>query len=481
MKHLKKLASLLLALVMVLSLATTAFAADDGDTDNGKITINDAIAGQTYTIYQILDLESYNETAKAYSYKATAEWKSFVEGTSVKDIYLVTDDQGYVTWKESADVAEFAKLAKTFAASLTSNQGQKVAESTTVIFDNLDLGYYLIDTTLGTICSLDTTNNEVTMEEKNEEPTQEKEVKEDSTGNFGTENTAQVGDKVEFKITVHAKPGALNYVVHDEMSEGLTFNNDVVVTAGSTTLTAGTDYTVTTSNLGDTCDFHITFAQTYLNSITANTDIVITYSATLNDKAVISTDANTNKSKLDYSNKDNTSTEWDETKTYAFKFDLVKTDSSNKVLDGAEFELYDAQKDGNKIALVKESDGTYRIATKAEYEAEGFTSAVIETTNGQAVIEGLDANTTYWLEEIEAPAGYNKLPGRVEVEIENANLTGTVVDNAWTEGGVHVINNAGSELPSTGGMGTTIFYVLGAVLMLGAAVILITKRRMSVR
>ena len=86
----------------------------------------------------------------------------------------------------------------------------------TVVFDNLNLGYYLVDTTLGTLCFLDTTAKEVMIAEKNEEPTVDKEVKEDSTGEFGSTNTAQIGDTVEFRTTIHAKKGAQSYVLHDK-------------------------------------------------------------------------------------------------------------------------------------------------------------------------------------------------------------------------------------------------------------------------
>ncbi len=316
----------------------------------------------------------------------------------------------------------------------------------------------------------------MTIKEKNTPPTITKEVQEDDGGAWGESNTAEVGDTVNFKITVAAKPGAQSYIVHDKMSEGLTFNADSVAIAGAT---KDTDYTVVTEGLTDGCTFHIVFTQTYLDKITTSTDIVITYSAVLNEKAVISTGSNDNEAKLSYGDESKTETEKDETKTYTFKFDLVKTDSDNKVLDGAKFELYDAKTAGDKIALVKESDGTYRIATGAEATAEGFTSAIIETTDGQAVIKGLDANTTYWLQETEAPAGYNKLAERVEVKMEDANLGATVTEDAWTAGGVHVVNNAGSELPETGGIGTTLFYIIGGVLVLAAVVLLITKKRMA--
>ena len=165
MKHAKKLASLLLALVMVLSLATTAFA--EGET--GSITINDAVVGQTYTIYQILDLESYNTTTNAYSYKATTAWNTFINSDAIKGTYVEVDAQGYVTWKDGADAAAFAKAAQKYAKDNSiANQGSVTATTTTVSFTGLDLGYYLVDTTLGTLCSLDTTNPDVVMEEKNE-------------------------------------------------------------------------------------------------------------------------------------------------------------------------------------------------------------------------------------------------------------------------------------------------------------------------
>ena len=110
-------------------------------------------------------------------------------------------------------------------------------------------------------------------------------------------------------------------------------------------------------------------------------------------------------------------------------FDIIKTDSNGKVLNGAKLELYDAPTGGNKIALVKETNGDYHVATDAEKKKEEFTPDVIEA--GKVTVKGLDANTPYWLEETEAPAGYNKLSGRVKVEIANSNLTTTMTGNTW--------------------------------------------------
>ena len=172
MNKTRTLFSALLALMLAVCLIVPAMA--EGET--GSITINDAVVGQTYTIYQILDLESYNASANAYAYKATTAWNTFINSDAIKGTYVEVDAQGYVTWKTGADAAAFAKAAQKYAKdnSIT-NQGS-VTATTTVNFSGLDLGYYLVDTTLGTLCSLDTTNPNVTMEEKNEVPTNVKTV-----------------------------------------------------------------------------------------------------------------------------------------------------------------------------------------------------------------------------------------------------------------------------------------------------------------
>lgn len=467
MKKMKKLASLMLALVMVLSMAMTVTAANGTNTSDGKITINNAVKDQTYTIYQILKLESYDTDKKAYSYKATDDWSDFINSDEIKDIYVIVDDNGYVTWKTGASAAEFAAKAKEYAKNCD-DQGTVKAESGTVEFTGLNLGYYLVDSTLGSVCSLDTTNPTVTIKEKNGEPTVDKNVKEGES--WGKKNDASVGDTVYFETTINVVDGnPKNYVLHDKMSAGLTFDGSVEVKVNGTKITEG--YTLITEGITDGCTFEIKFTD---GTLKPNDVVTVTYSAVLNENAVIYDSANTNDTKLVYG--ENGTTEWVQTKTYTYKFDLVKTDTSNKVLTGAEFKLYDAEEGGNEIALVDKGNGVYRVATSDEKSVSGFESAVIKA--GQVTIEGLDSGT-YWLEETKAPDGYNKLSGRKEVKIEDKNLDATVESDIWTAGGVKVENKTGTELPSTGGMGTTIFYVLGSILVIGAAVLLITRKRMS--
>ena len=195
MRHVKKVLGAMMAMFMVLAVSvTTAFAAVNDN--SGKITINDAVDGHTYNAYQILVLESYDEAHEAYAYRANAGWANWLK---TQTQYVSIDAQGYVTWVEKADAAAFAKAAIAHAEEASIQPARTVtANGTTVEFTELNLGYYLVDTSLGTLCSLNTTTPEVEMFEKNEQPPVKKEVKEDSTGNWGEENTAEIGQTVEF-------------------------------------------------------------------------------------------------------------------------------------------------------------------------------------------------------------------------------------------------------------------------------------------
>lgn len=472
MRHLKQFLGAVFAALMVFAMTVTpAFAAHGTNNNSGSITIDNAEEGHTYSAYQVLVLESYNTDANAYSYKAASGWGDWLK-TQTK--YVNVDAQGYVTWVQNADAAAFAKAALAHAKEANiAAKATKTADSTTVQFTGLNLGYYLVDTTVGTLCSLNTTNPNAVMEEKNVLPPVTKEVKEDSTGNWGEENTAEIGQTVEFRSTIGAKPGAESYVLHDVMSAGLTLDPDSIQATG---LTKGQDantgdYHVVTTGLNDGCTFEVVFHQSYLDTITTDTDIVVTYNAVVNENAVIAGDGNSNKTQLKFGEDSDYESTWDETKTYTFKVDVVKTDEDNKVLDGAQFKLYDAKTGGKEIALVQESAGVYRLA-KDDETGVGY----ITTVDGQLEIKGFDANTNYYLEETKAPDGYHKLPARVEIAVEEANLEASVSNDTWQSGGVHIVNKTGDLLPVTGGMGTTIFYVVGGAIVIAAAATLVYRK-----
>lgn len=509
MKKMKKLASLMLALIMVLSLHVTAFASEETNvsipTGTGKITIDNAVSGQTYTLYQILKLESYDKAAGAYSYKIADGWDTFINGNDVKDTYVKVEN-GYVTWiakDTEADnqkaAADFAKLAKKYAEDNTSTlpKNEVKANSSTVTFTDLALGYYLVDSTQGTLCSLDTTDTEVTMKEKNTEPTCVKEVKEGNT--YGSVNDAEIGQKVSFRSTITLPVGSENICYHDTM-DGMNLS-----TAEDEKVTVYTDENMTTKlentsnanyevkirnndTLSDsTCTFEVAFKQTYLDSLTETTTLYIGYSATVKADAAVGGAGNANTSHLSYGDVVNPMTTLvSTTKTYTWSFGIHKYTTKNSTemqLAGAKFVLLKKSSDTattpDKVAVI--SNGifsSWKDIPEASSESGTITwdadVTLTTTADSDITVSGLDAGT-YYLREIEAPKGYNKLETDVEVVISPT----TAVDGkSMTLSAVtaKVENKSGSKLPSTGGMGTTIFYVAGSILLLGALLLLILKK-----
>lgn len=488
MKRVKRVLALLAAFALVLAMAVPAWA--EGKT--GSITVQNAKENEEYKIYRIFDLESYSENS--YSYKMSAKWSKAGFATDSAFTSCFETVNGYIKPKaEFTDeaAATFAKNALAFAKEKNiEDDGHQTAGKAGVSFSSLSLGYYLLDTSLGTLCSLDTTNPAAILREKNDSPTIEKKVKEND--NWDTDSNAKIGDKVEYQVTIHAKKGAENYVLTDTMDNGLTFNNDIVVKAGTNDLVLNKDYTVKTKT-SDSIEntFELTFTKTYLDSLTENTtDIVVTYSATINEKAVVADAANKNTAKLKYGN--NSETVPSQTNTYTYKFDLVKIDgTTKKLLSNVEFKLYEAATGsvdgeyvvrGEPIQFVKKGN-TYRVAEDAT--VEGVTDTIVTKDSGKVTIEGLDKKT-YYLSETKPLDGYNKPNGAFSVDLTSGNLVTTTtiekdtVVNATNAQNAKVIeNNTGAVLPSTGGMGTTVFYVVGGGLMAVAVVLLVTKKRME--
>lgn len=462
MRHMRKLLALLMVFAVVLALATTAFAADG---EGNTISVKDAQANETYNLYKMLDL-SVDLDKNAYSYILNGEWAAFFTGTGAGAAYVDIDTVGdiqYVTWKEDKGTAEdmeaFGKLAAAYADDLSALDSKKPDADGTIVFDGLTPGYYLITSTNGTLAIVDTTpdKEDVVIEEKNEDPTVTKQVMEDSTSEYGMANSAQIGDTINYTSTVTVHKGAKNLVVHDSMSASLTLNADSVVVAG---LTKGDDYDVITTGLSDGCTFEIVFKQAYLDNVRETTELVVNYNAVLNENAKVAEDA-TNAIHLTWGDNSESATITTITNTYKFAvLKYVAGDTQKALLANAVFQL---QKDGNVVKLIKESETEYRVANGDEANAvETFTTVA----TGNIVINGVDLDA-YQLVEITPPAGYNQLKTPVDVTVDAEN-----------ELVVEVENNAGTELPSTGGIGTTIFYVIGGILVLGAVVLLVTKKRM---
>ena len=449
----------------------------EGAPVNGSININKAANGETYDIYRIFDLESYTtgENGK-YSYTLSEKWANVGFGTADAFTTYFKLENGYVypknesSYNDSATAAEFAVKALAFAKEKKiDNDGSQEVTNGSVAFTGLTLGYYLVDTSLGTLCSLTTTNPTVRIDEKNSVPDIEKNIVENNQ--LVSSNNATIGSTINYQVTIHAKKGATGYVLTDTLSAGLTFNNDVKVKIGETSYTSPADYTVAT---GTSNDFTVTFNQSMLDKLTGNTDILVTYSATLNKDAVIHDGVNKNTVKLHYGNNSETTEKTTSTSTY--KFDLVKTDASNTLLAGAKFKLYDSQEGGKEIKLTEVNDHTYRPAVGDEKGDD-----IVTIGNAPITIQGL-ANGTYWLEEIQQPAGYNKLTKRKSVKLENGNNIATMEGTTYNpanNGGLHIVNQSGTVLPGTGGMGTTLFYIVGGGLMVAAFVLLIAKKRME--
>ncbi len=488
MKTTKKLLAVLLSVAMVLAMSvTTGLTAFAANTD-GSITITDTVEGQTYNIYEILTLESYDANTGAYVYKAAStDWEAFLTSTDAA-AYVSVDSNGYVTWANastsSATAAAFAALALTYAnTNNISPTASTVAAGTTVTFTGLDTGYYLVESTTGTLVELTTTDPNVTINEKNDVPELLKHVLEGST--WGETNNVNVGETVYFKSVITAATGAESYIYHDTLGTGLTFDStSVEITytnnVPETYTLDASYYTLVYDATTDPQTFTIEFDQSFLNTVVDGWQITITYEATLNEDALISTSGNlqgnTNTAYVSYGDNSNYVTATSVTNTYTYQFDVYKYTGSTP-LAGATFTLALQSSSSTLIQFVEESANVYRVATAEEIADSSITKYTEITTDstGTFTLKGLDAGS-YYLTETEAPTGYQTLSDPIEVEITSAGVVrvgGLIVSQ------VEVENNTGSKMPVTGGIGTTIFYIIGAILVIGAGVLLVVRRRMN--
>lgn len=523
----KKFFAILLCLTMILGLATTAAAAG-----TSSITVSNPAVGDTYNLYKIFDA-TYADGNIAYTIDRNSEWYNDVAAaTNLFELTLTADDDATATVHTYVVTVKNGVTGKTIGEALGAKLDGKTTAADpkvvgtgekTISFTGLEYGYYLIanGNTAKSVVTLDSTTPNATVVDKNESTPDWPEEPEE--GKDADVKSASVGDTVTFTIQVDTTNYAKTtvdgkevikqiekYVITDTPDDGYTLDKSSV-SAKLQVPTADTDedgnviykdvangaLTVKTSEVGKTYNFEIVWAtknaeNTYTSLYQSPARIVLTYNATVNDK-VQSVNKNEANFKY-YFVGETTPEEPDDPRkelVYSYTIDLNKITEVKKTVDdeevvekkpltGAEFKLYADEALTNEIKVVKDGDN-YRVATAKEIAADQEVVDVIEA--GHVNIKGLAAGT-YYLVETKAPAGYNKLKDAVKVEIEEKNTgdpsemsDADITAIEVTPVGAEVINNAGVELPATGGIGTTIFYVVGGVLVVAAGVLLVVKKR----
>lgn len=513
MKKMKKISGLLLALVMVFAMSATAFAA--------KITITTGETGSEFAAYKLLNATDGGEGKIAYTVNETYR-------TILQEVTGKTDDADIIAYIADLDdeaIRTFADSVYAKVKSMTANATTKTGE-----FANVDQGYYLIvetkvgtnpDTSTGSysLVMLDTAGNQdITIAAKEDTPTVVKKLKEknDSTGettDWQDGADYDIGDSVPFQLTGTVSSKIADYETyyyefHDTLSKGLTLDatydesDNTVIVSGVTVKIDGVDvtndFTITAVKNNDgTTSLSVKCANIEgitTTTVSAFSKIVVEYNATLNEDANIGSAGNPNVVYLEYSNNpydkgdgtDKPETgKTPEDKVIVFTYQMVanKVDKNGNALNGAGFTLYKYDAEANDYVVIGK-------------EITGVTTFTFT---------GLDAGK-YKLVETTVPNGYNKaadlyfiVEATYDTDAANPALTalevkdekGAVLSNPDDENALFsatlstgvvstkVVNQSGTELPSTGGVGTTVFYVLGSILVLAAAVLLITKRRMQ--
>lgn len=517
MKSTKKLLALLLSAILLLSLLPAAFATEvdtdagaSGDTpaeqnpptDNPtySLTITATENNREYELYQVFKgtLHTEENGDKILSDVVYgASWNNHAVGTPVDDTVL----QGYVE-----DTAE-DNIDKFLAYKGNPIKNVK-ATGTTAMFENLPAGYYVV-LEAGNVTGYAAKSKHIIqvvgnteVAAKMEVPTSQKKVMDtnDSTGaTTGWQDSADydIGDKVPFQLTATVAkniqdfkgPYALTF--HDTQSEGLTFNpNSVVVKIDGNTVTTG--YTVVTQGIDDNCTFHVKFddLRAYKEQdihVHGGSVVTVEYTSTLNEHAEIGAAGNPNDMHITFSNNPNSTdpeengeTPNDRVIVFTYQLQVLKyngTDAGPNELpmEGAEFTLYKKNPAG----------GYDLVKTITPEKAEDIGYGVRFAYNFVGVDDG-----DYKLEETKAPAGFNTadpiyftISAEHQENADNPHLIelkGTdPIRTAGSQLNMAVHNYRGNTLPSTGGMGTTVFYVLGSILAVGAAILLVSKKRMN--
>ena len=496
MKKMKRLVALALSVVMVLAMSVVAFAQNE----DGTYNITAPKTNHQYEIYQIFTGDLSGETLSNVKWGANAknENDSVIAGTEVPETVI----NALTAVNSSSDTEKLAVIKK------YANLKNPVETITNGATYKAPAGYYLIKDKDDSVTGDDAYTlyivkvaGDVTIQPKSEKPSFEKKIKDTNdtegvTSDWQDSADYDIGDKIPFQLkgTVaanYADYKTYYFAFHDKEGQGLTFDSDSVeVYVDGVKITSG--YEVKTSGKTHSdCTFEIVFEDLKdIDSVHANSVITAEYKSRLNENAVLGSQGNVNEAKLEYSNNPNNEqvgrpekpgeTPWDNVIVFTYKVVVNKVDSDNKALEGAEFTL---------SKKVKNEDGTETTTNIAVIKNEAGTTFTFK---------GLD-DGKYTLTETKTPSGYNTIKpitfnvtathdikwitkDRTEVltKLEGNKVTGEITFTASEKEGslsANVVNKKGSQLPSTGGIGTTIFYVVGGILMAGAAVLLITKRR----
>lgn len=495
MKTTRKILAMVLAVIMVMSLATTAFAAqtvDSGKGGSASITIANASKGETYKVVKLFDASVTGAEDGSIVYTGTipSELSNYFETVN-----------GYIQFKADAnEEAAFAAM-KTWAGSQTATASE-TSDGSALTFTNLRYGYYVITTTQGTAITVDSTNPNATVYDKN--------TKEPSITKTANDTDVDIGQTVTYTLesmtanylgTGEDAKQVTKYVIKDTLPAWL---SEVTVTGIKIDQPNGEDKVLTVEQFGNDKKIEIAWVDANNNSLYENgSKIVITYTAKLNAQATIDGAGNKNTVTLTPYVKDgDTEKPWDNTwkddeTIYTYAAALQKVDENKKPLAGAKFAA-------KGLTVEKVSDGVYRVVSYVS-TSQTYGTEMETDSEGQLVILGLSSESKLTVQETAAPAGYNKLTTTVEMtpvktgeEIKATQTTiyydanGKVTDQKTSisytkttynvsllKTAIVVINQAGTELPSTGGVGTTLFYVIGGLMMLMAVVLLVTKKRMA--
>ena len=514
MKRMKKIMAVLLAAIMTMAMAVTAFAAE-GASGTNTLTVNvkdgQNLNGQTINLYKLFDVTESNSgetTNYAYTVNTAIGYKDAIKSALGPSFTGTTDEEyaaAVLALKDTEGaVQKFANdftadaLTKNLSATATSGKITEDSNKTSYTFNNLTAGYYLVYVTGGkeiqsSLVTVDATTNTVNL--KTEAPSIEK---------TADKTTVNIGDVVTYTVkgSIPDTTGYAQYVykIHDESSTGLDFVNDAKGTAleaGATTVNvtvaftdnsvtaAGTTPTVATLDTANNRKMSLDLSEwVRANQTNKGKEFTVTYYAKVNKDAVVT---EKNKAQLEYGNKpgETTTTTPSEAKTPTYPLDILKKKKgSEDKLAGAKFSLYTSAEDaknGKNPIKVSGSNGNYVVDSTSKNTV--FESvASIDEKGYNLHVNGLAAGD-YWLVETEAPAGYNKLTAPIKIEITKSADTEV---NKWTiskDGTVEtdkiidIENSTGSLLPSTGGMGTIIFAVIAAILVLGVAVSFIRDKR----